>query len=50
MLITGVNGFVGSAARKFFKKEYDVYGIDIIGNQDQKTYIVDRKTEQVEEI
>lgn len=47
MLITGANGFVGSAARKFFKKEYDVYGIDIIGNQDEKTYIVDIKTEQL---
>lgn len=29
MLITGVNGFIGRSAREYFKKEYDIVGIDI---------------------
>ncbi len=33
ILITGINGFIGSNCAKYFKRQnYDVYGIDIFGN------------------
>lgn len=44
LLITGVNGFIGSAAKKYFQNEYEVYGIDFVGNADAKTFIIDMES------
>ena len=50
VLITGVNGFIGKAAKKFFEKKYDVYGIDIFGEPIDKQFILDMKMGEVKEL
>lgn len=42
MVITGVNGFLGKSAKKYFEKEYDITGIDLAakysGGEDGLSY------------
>lgn len=50
MLITGVNGFIGSAAKKFFNKTYNVYGLDMFGNANERTYIMNMSCDSIKDI
>lgn len=50
MLITGVNGFIGAAAKEYFTKKYDVYGIDIVGKDDEKQFILDMRSDELKKV
>lgn len=50
VLITGINGFIGNAAKEYFDRKYDVYGIDIVGEANDKQFIVDMKTGDLREL
>lgn len=47
LLVTGINGFIGNAAKRFFDGRYDIYGIDAVGNDDGKTCIMDMRSEKL---
>lgn len=50
ILITGVNGFIGTAAKNYFSTKYDVYGIDVAGKNDKNQFILDMNSEELQEI
>lgn len=50
MLITGVNGFIGSAAKDYFIKKYDVYGIDVVGKSDKRHFIINMNSEELQDV
>lgn len=50
VLITGINGFIGNAAKKYFEKKYDVYGIDITGNATDREFVIDMKTADLQNV
>lgn len=49
LLITGCNGFIGNAAKKYFERTYDIYGIDMAGYGDKRTYIMDMNSDSIRE-
>ncbi|MCM1153917.1 MAG: NAD-dependent epimerase/dehydratase family protein [Roseburia sp.] len=50
MLITGINGFIGNAAKKYFEKNYVIYGIDAAGETGDRTYILDMRSEEFPDV
>ena len=35
ILITGINGFIGSNAKKYFAESFEIFGLDIFGEAEK---------------
>lgn len=49
LLVTGINGFIGTAVKNYFSSKYDIYGIDVSGKSDKNQFILDMNSEELQE-
>lgn len=50
VLVTGSNGFIGSAVKKYLNDSYLVYGIDVRGVESDREHIIDMKSAKLQDI